>query len=130
MAVNEVRVLKVDKDCHISQDWIKNYIEVIAAVCKRFGVTVNSIKICPSKRKGVHFYIEITPPIEAEFANRLQWLLGDDCQRVDFNRARIESSLNEWNKLFEVVGRKLTTIYRRRRSSKRSPNVSDNVVST
>jgi hypothetical protein len=42
----------------------------------------------------------------------LQWLLGDDSQRVGFNRARIESGLNEWNKLFEVVGRRLTTIYR------------------
>ena len=44
-------------------------------------------------------------------ANRVQWLLRDDCQRVDYNRARIESGLNEWNKLFEVSGKKPRILY-------------------
>jgi len=64
-----------------------------------------------SRRKGLHFYIHVTPPVEADLANRLQWVLGDDCQRVDYNRARIESGLNEWNKLFEEVGIRLVRIY-------------------
>jgi CBS-domain-containing membrane protein len=46
-------------------------------------------------------------------ADLLQFILGDDAQRVDFNRARIESDLAEWNKLFEVTGRRLKTIYRK-----------------
>jgi hypothetical protein len=37
---------------------------------------------------------------------------GDDSRRVDFNRARIESGLEEWNKLFEVPENVLCTIYK------------------
>ena len=104
--------MKIDKDCFVDRDWIENYIHVVLIpVCRSFGVAVKSVKMCSSKRKGLHFYIEISPPIEASLANQLQWLLGDDSARVDFNRARIESSLNEWNLLFEVAGRRLRTVY-------------------
>jgi hypothetical protein len=41
----------------------------------------------------------------------LQYLLGDDAKRVDFNRGRINSRLAHWNILFEAVGRKLKTLY-------------------
>jgi hypothetical protein len=113
MVVDETSVLKLDIDCRVDDDWIRNKVRAIVAVCKSFQVTVNSIKMCRSKRKGIHFYISIQPPVESSFANQLQWLLGDDPARVDFNRARIESDLTEWNKLFEVAGRKLRAIYRR-----------------
>jgi hypothetical protein len=106
-----VSVLKIDKDCFVDRDWVEDYVHVVVIpVCSFFGVAVKSVKICNSKRKGQHFYIEIEP-VDANLANRLQWLLGDDCSRVDFNRARIESGLTEWNKLFEVAGRRLRTIY-------------------
>ena len=111
--VGLVDELKIDKDCFVDRQWIEDYVDLVVSVCKKFGVTVLSVKRCNSRRKGVHFYIRIRPQIDATLANRLQWLLGDDSKRVDFNRARIESGLNEWNKLFEVVGRKLRTIYRR-----------------
>jgi hypothetical protein len=68
--------------------------------------------MCPSAHKGQHFYIRITPPVQATLANRLHYLLGDDCQRVDFNRARIESGLDEWSKLFERPNVRLRIIYR------------------
>jgi hypothetical protein len=67
--------------------------------------------MCNSHSKGLHFYIDVTPAIEAEVANKLQFLLGDDCRRVDFNRARIHSGLNEWNKLFERAGARVMKIY-------------------
>jgi len=108
-----VAELKIDKDCFVDEEWIDNYVEVIIETCRSFGITVESIRMCNSKKKGLHFYIAINPPVEASFANQLQWLLGDDSLRVDFNRARIESGLGEWNKLFEVAGRRLKTIYRR-----------------
>jgi hypothetical protein len=73
---------------------------------------VESIKKCISKSKGYHLCIKINPPIDSNFANFLQWLFGDDCRRVDFNRARIESGLLEWNKLFEEPYRRIKTIYR------------------
>jgi len=109
----KVDELKIDKDCFVDQDWIDDYIHrIIIPTCRTFGTSVNSIKMCPSRRKGLHFYISITPPVEASLANKLQWLLGDDTLRVDFNRARIESGVAEWNKLFEVPGRRLRVIYR------------------
>ena len=103
--------LKIDKDCFVDQDWIESYIKVIVDICSKRGITAESIKMCNSKKKGLHFYVKINPPIEPSLANQLQWLLGDDSQRVDFNRARIESGLVEWNKLFEVASRRLKTIY-------------------
>jgi len=112
VAVDKASVLKIDKDCLLDRDWMQDYLWLILATCQRYGVNVVWIRTCSSKRKGQHFYIKVTPPVKAELANKLQFLLGDDCQRVDFNRARIESGLNEWSKLFEEPGTRLRTIYR------------------
>ena len=104
--------LKVDQDCFVDQEWLEDYVEHVKAVSERFGVSVKTIQMCESKRKGLHFYIIIRPPIEATLANKLQYLLGDDALRVDFNRARIDAGFPEWNKLFEEPGRQLRIIYR------------------
>ena len=113
VSIDKVSVLKVDKDCFVDRDWIDDYIhKVVIPICGAFGVTVKQVDACNSKKKGIHFYISIDPPVEAELANRIQWLIGDDAQRCDFNRARIGSGLSEWNKLFEVPNRKLKTIYK------------------
>ena len=76
------------------------------------GVEVEEIQICNSENKGLHFYIDIASPVRAELANELQFLLGDDCGRVDRNRARIRSGLKGWNKLFERPNAILMTIFR------------------
>jgi len=112
VSIDKVSVLKIDKDAFVDSDWLEDYIRLIVHTCRLHGVAVVSAKMCRSRKKGFHLYIEITPAIEPELANRLQWLLGDDCQRVDFNRARIRSGLNEWNKLFEEPGKRLRTIYK------------------
>ena len=109
--VEFVDELKIDKDAFVEKQWIKDYVHLVLSVCRKFGRTVLTIKKCRSRNKGEHFYIKIRPPVSAALANRLQWLLGDDAQRVSFNRARIRSRLKEWNKLFENVGRRLRTIY-------------------
>jgi len=114
-ALDKVALLKIDKDCFVDRDWIDDYMKIILTTCERFGVIVSSIQYCRSKMKGLHFYIAISSSIEPALANRLQWLLGDDSARVDFNRARIISGLDEWNKLFEVSGRRLATVYERPR---------------
>jgi len=111
LSVELVDELKIDKDCFIHKQWLGHYIHLIRSTCRRFGLRVLSIKECCSETRGEHYYIKIRPAIDANLANMLQWLLGDDCQRVAFNRARIESGLSGWNKLFEVVGRRLRTIY-------------------
>ena len=109
--LGKIGVLKIDKDCYVNSDWLKDYVRlVIVPTCQSFNLRVLSVRTCPSRKKGFHLYIDIDPPIEPDLANRLQWLLGDDCRRVDFNRARIRSGLREWNKLFEEPGRRLRTI--------------------
>lgn len=106
-------MLKVDKDCFVDKEWLDAYVGIIIQTCNSYNVTVEAIKMCYSKSKGFHLYITISPEIDSVLANMLQWLLGDDCRRVDYNRARIESDLSEWNKLFEVANRRLKTIYRK-----------------
>jgi len=110
-SVDRVSVLKIDKDSFVNPRWMQDYLHLVLNTCREYGIRVVSVKKILSERRGIHFYIEITPPVEARVANRLQWLLGDDSRRVDFNRARIESGLNEWNKLFEIAGRRPRTIY-------------------
>jgi hypothetical protein len=109
--VPDIHLLKLDKDVAVDQVWLRDYIHLVLAVCASFHLEVNSIKMCESEHGGQHFYIAIRPPVCANLANRIQFLLGDDCRRVDFNRARIRSGLAEWSKLFEVPHAKLRTIF-------------------
>ena len=112
--------LKTDKDCVVDRSWIEDYVALILWACGRFNVKVMSIAMCLSRRKGLHFYIRIQPAVPSVIANRIQWLIGDDCGRVDFNRARIEVGFKEWNKLFEEIGTKPRIIYRDRSLRRRS----------
>jgi len=107
-------VLKIDKDCHVDPALEREYIQNAKKILSNWGFTVKEIKATRTHH-GRHYYIWIDPPADAYLANRLQYLLGDDAQRVDFNQARIDSGLPEWNKLFEAVGRKMQTIYSSRR---------------
>jgi hypothetical protein len=107
----ELDLLKLDKDAFVSPDVDKKYIRNVLDICRGQGVQVLKIKSTLS-RHGRHYYIKIDPAVDARTANNLQYLLGDDAKRVAFNKARIESGLDEWNKLFEVPGRKLRTIYK------------------
>lgn len=103
-------MLKVDKDCNVDPDLNREYVHAVIETCREHGVTVLWIKVTRTAH-GRHFYIGVDPPVEAHKENRLQYLLGDDSKRFDFNRARIRSGLAEWNKLFERIRAPLTTIY-------------------
>jgi hypothetical protein len=109
--MNKTSILKIDKDCHVDQSWIQDYVRVVRSVCRMKRVRVAFVEMGRSK-KGLHFYIGIQPRVSSELANRLQWLLGDDCRRVDYNRARIRSRYPDWNKLFERIGQRFVTLYR------------------
>ncbi len=104
-------VLKIDQDCFLPAEWTREYICQVIATCLNYGVRVLRIQRCTSQRKGVHYYIDVTPPIDLALANRLQFLLGDDRLRVALNQARIESNLSDPIKLFERAGTRLRTIY-------------------
>jgi len=103
-------VLKIDKDCHVDSPLEQEYIQHIKEILASWKFTVKEIKATRT-RHGRHYYIWIDPSADAHLANRLQYLLGDDAKRVDFNQARIDSGLPEWNKLFEAVRRRMRTIY-------------------
>jgi hypothetical protein len=108
----KISVLKIDKDCVVSRDLLQDWIRlVVIPTCTAYGVTVISVATCPSARKGFHVYAEFTPPVHAELAWRLQFLLGDDSRRVSLNRARWRAGFSDWNKLFEEVSPKLKTVY-------------------
>ena len=111
----KVDILKIDKDCFCKPDLNRKYIETAINTCRRQGVKVIWIKSTRS-RHGMHYYIKIDAPIDAEAANNLQYILGDDAKRVAFNRARIESELQEWNKLFEKANATSRTVYRSEKS--------------
>jgi len=108
-AMSKVDVLKIDKDCHVDQSWILDYVRVVRCICHMKRVNVASVEVSHSK-KGLHFYIGIQSRVSSELANRLQWLLGDDCRRVDYNRARIRSHYPDWNKLLERIGQRFLTL--------------------
>jgi len=111
LSLGKERTLKIDKDCFVDKDWIEDYVHLAIVTCRLKGVRL--LRIQKSRtRKGFHFYLDIAPPVEAELANQLQWLLGDDCGRVDRNRARIRSGLQGWNKLFERPNARLRAICR------------------
>jgi hypothetical protein len=129
--LSKISVLKIDKDCIISRDLIRDWIRlVVIPTCRAYGVTVLSVATCPSPRKGFHVYAEITRPVHAELAWRLQFLLGDDCKRVSLNRARLRAGFSGWNKLFEPAGTKPKPIYNRaRRCNEKNQLVSRQIVS-
>jgi hypothetical protein len=105
--------LKVDKDCVVPRKWLLDYVHrVILPLCVSHKITSLSIKYCPSKRKGFHLYINITPAISAVLALELQFLMGDDAQRVSLCRARMRAGYDEWNKHFEEPHCRLRTLYR------------------
>ena len=108
--LSNVSVLKIDKDCFVHNEWTQDLVRLALFVCKWHGIKVISIRMTET-RKGLHFYIHITPAVQPELANRLQFLMGDDARRVDFNRARIRSGLNEWNLLFERANVRLRIIH-------------------
>jgi hypothetical protein len=108
----KISVLKIDKDCVVGRDLLQDWIRlVVIPTCRAYGVTVISVAMCPSQRKGFHVYAEIDRPVHAELAWRLQFLLGDDCKRVSLNRARLRAGFSGWNKLFEELGRGFRVLY-------------------
>jgi hypothetical protein len=112
-------VAKVDKDCHIDRQLERQWVRVALVILRMHHESVEWIKATRT-RHGNHYYIKIDPPVSAKTANNLQYLLGDDANRVDRNRARINSEDAYWNRLFEDLGRRKVTLYRCRGSKTRT----------
>ena len=76
-------------------------------------MAVQWVKYCLSERKALHIRIKINPAISALLTLELQFLLGDDAQRVSLNRGRMRAGFDDWNKLFEREGARHRIIYKR-----------------
>ena len=103
--------MKIDRDCVVHKQLEKRYIRSIVNICRAEGVKVLRIRSCLSARHGVHYYVDVAPSLDAKTTNELQLLCGDDPRRYSFNKARVESKLVEWSKLFERPNTRLRTIY-------------------
>jgi hypothetical protein len=90
----------------------RRYVRHTVSVCRAEGFKVLRIRSCLSARHGTHYYLDIAPSLDAKTANELQLLCGDDSRRYAYNKARVESKLAEWSKLFERPNTRLRTIYR------------------
>ena len=110
-SIPKTDLLKIDKDCVVDARLQREYVQTVIDVCQERGIKVLWIKRTDTAH-GIHYYIRISPPVDARTANNLQYLLGDDSKRVGFNNARIDSGLVEWSKLFERANCKVTTLYR------------------
>jgi hypothetical protein len=108
--VDKITVLKIDKDCHVDKLLEQEYVRQSIEILSKHHVRAFWIRATRTG-KGSHYYIHIIPSVDASTANRLQYLLGDDAKRVSLNQARINSGLEDWNLLFEVVGSRLRTLY-------------------
>jgi hypothetical protein len=103
-------VLKLDKDCHISSELEREYVRQSIEILRKHHLKVEWVKATRTHH-GRHYYIKVLPAVDADTANKLQYLLGDDAKRVDFNQARINSGLPEWNKTFEKTRGKMRILY-------------------
>ena len=103
---NEVppsRVLYIDLDIIPDKSWLRDYKRNVHDLLRSRGLQVTSIRITPSRSKGLHARIYLDKLISAETQLRLQFLLGDDHSRTGFNRARVELGYPAWNKLHEAA---------------------------
>jgi hypothetical protein len=111
LKVPRTDLLMIDKDIILNPEEMDAYLQHILAVVFSYRLEVVYVQWCLSLHKGMHLYVKLNKRIEAELAWLLQLLLGDDSVRADFNRARIEAGVRNWNRLFERANVKLHTIY-------------------
>ena len=111
--LRKVGVLMIDRDCVVPVSLIREWVRIVVVpTCKTLGVTVELVVTCPSARKGYHVYIYLAQSVPALLAWRIQYHLGDDAKRVSLNRARMKAGFGEWNKLFEGIRPRFSTIYK------------------
>ena len=102
-----MKMLKIDLDFKPPKEWFEFWKTTRQMIVEGGGYTVEYIKTFETKR-GHHLYIKIEEDIDAEEANKLQFLCGDDHTRVKINSWRIKRGIKHWNILFRKV------LYRRK----------------
>ena len=102
-----MKVLKLDLDFKPPKEWLTEWMQTRWLMLEKLGHPMDETKTFPTKR-GLHIYVKLQKDVDAETANKLQFLLGDDHTRVKINQWRIKRGIKRWNKLFHKV------LYRRK----------------
>ena len=84
VGVDKIHTLKIDKDCHVDNCLEMEYLRHTVSILSKHHVRFQTIEVTRT-RLGRHYYIHIEPPVDANTANRLQYLLGDDMKRASLN---------------------------------------------
>jgi hypothetical protein len=100
-------LLKLDIDFKPPNKWMKLWREERAFMLHALGYHIKNVLVVPSSKRGIHVYIRLLEEVPPQTLNMLQWLCGDDPSRVEINRWRIKTGIENWNVLFyKVIYRK------------------------
>jgi len=95
-------VLKLDVDFKMDKELLRKFVDTRFAILKHLGYHVVEIKAVETKR-GYHFWVHLSENLNARERCELQFLLGDDINRVKYNFLRLNAKcFDEFNALFSV----------------------------
>lgn len=85
-------LIKIDIDVKVPKKWLKEFIETRQLILKKLGYEIEYITYYKSKH-GYHFYFKLKNELKSRKEKvKLQFLLGDDHNRVYFNLLRLKFS--------------------------------------
>ena len=96
----KVQVLKIDLDIKPPEDWLNEWLETRRLILFSKGLDVAKIYRHETER-GWHIWIHLSQPISFDEAMKLQFLLGDDHQRVYFTLQR--RGFTKFKHLFNIL---------------------------
>jgi hypothetical protein len=93
-------ILKIDLDVKPPEEWLQEWIETRKLILFAKGLDVTKIYKHPTE-KGWHFWFHLSHPISFDEAIKLQFILGDDQQRVYFSLQR--KGFTKFKHLFNIL---------------------------
>ena len=103
-------VVLVDIDIKLHSELLKKFIETRKLILNFLGYAVTKINYTETD-KGMHFWFHLAKPVDKYTLWELQFLLGDDHNRVRYNLMRLElDTFDKFNVLFNKKKR-----YKRKR---------------
>jgi hypothetical protein len=101
-----VNLIKIDLDVKVSKELLNEWLELRKVMLKHLGLDYEYIT-CYESNKGYHIYIKLKQDVTPKRIIELQFLLGDDHNRVWCNFQRYEHNdddvLVDFNILFDTL---------------------------
>jgi len=104
-------ILKVDIDIKMNKRLLREFVETRRIILAYLGYRVRSI-ITQETEHGYHFWIDIEEYVNQKRKAELQFLLGDDQRRAQYNFFRAElNAFDTFNALFsEKIKKKVSLL--------------------